>query len=426
MLTILAFPVLAGLITFFLPVYGLGLFGLTLIIHGLLVSWLGSAAQHIPLFIGAAVAIILLLKGHLQIRVSNGAIALLGLFIVMCLSALMSDNHQLSMIVLLLYTKGFLLSVLVTFAVDDERGLNILSVFLLLGVFIGAAATMYQYVTGSFTINFSYLQRAASLREDPNDTAMLLATGIPLAAFWILHAKSRSVRIINMVVFACILGGIVLTKSRGGFITTVLVVGILYFKNLSLKTTIGIIIVLSGFFIFGSVTGYWDRVETLSTWEEEGSSLDGRLDLLKKGTDLFLQNILIGVGPGNFEENYLKSRTETCLGGPRIKGAVAHNLFLEHAVENGIFGIALLLAVFYCSLRGFVSLAQGDPNNPFTGIAPYLGISLIALLISGLFLSQAKNSVLWFIVGLGFAAEQIKRYSTSKHPGTDLPKPIIS
>lgn len=415
MLTNVFIVSLMGLITYFHHIYGLGLFALSLLCHGFLVSWFGSSAHHTPLYCGIAVTFILLVKGHLKIKLLPSTFVLFGLFMVMGLSALMSANYERSLSFLLLYTKGFLLSILIAFVADDERDIKILSIFLLLGVFIGSLGALFQYVTGSFTLSIGDLKRATSLRGDPNDTAMILAAGIPLAVFWMLHTKSRFVRIMNIVVFSCILGGLILTKSRGGFVTLVLVMGILYIKNLSWKTTNGGLIVIAGILIFGASSGYWDRIDTLRTGNEKGHSLEYRIDLLKKGTSLFYQNILIGVGPGQFGRNYMKLKRDNSLiviGSTTTNGPAAHNLFLEFAVENGICGIILLLLVFFFSLRGFNRLGAGDLNNLTTGIGPYLAISLVALLISGLFLSQGKNSVLWFLVGLGIAAESIRTCSS--------------
>lgn len=404
-----------GLLSAVSPIYGLGFLSLTFVTHGMLYELLGSSAQHLPFYCALAATPVLLFKVRLQIRQPNMILILLALFSVMSISTIFSSDSKRSFIFLYLYAKGFLLCIVTMLVVREERDFYVLSKLLLLGVFIGALATLYQYHTGTFTISTGMIQRAASLRGDPNDTAMLLMVGLPLAVYWTLHGASSRVRIINMVTLAFILAGIMLTKSRGGFVTLAIVIGILYFKNHSTKTAIWAFMLLIGIVIFGAATDYWDRVDTLRTGEEKGRSLEGRINLVKGGTVLFLQNSLLGVGPGQFGQNYLKWRVTNSSGiGLGYAPSVAHNLFLEFAVENGIFGITLLLIIFYLSLRGFFGLARADPNNPYTKIMFYLGVSFTGLLIAGLFLSQGKNSVLWYLIGLGLSANDFIGHSIQK------------
>jgi len=399
-------------ITYFRPVHGIGFFALFLIIHGILCKWFGPSAQHFPLYCGGAVFLGVLLRNGLKINMSDHTIVLIVLLCIMNISAFLNHDYELSLNVLLLYAKGFLLAMFVTMTIENEEQIRLLSIFLLIGVSIGSVNMLYEYFTGMSGNSVPEIQRSISLRGDPNETAMLLLVGIPLSLYWIHHSELFVCRFVNCIVFISIIGAIILTKSRGGFLGLICVLAILYFKNLSWKTTLGALSIVFFLAVFGFATDYWSRINTLKTGEFQGQSLESRTDFVKKGLVIFYENMLTGVGPGEFGKKYMQMKSGNFMISNSKKGPVAHNLYLEFAVENGIIGIILLLLIFYYSLRGFFMFSICRDNNQTIGILSYLGFSLIALLITGLFLSQGKNSVLWFIVGLGLTADQIRKQLT--------------
>jgi O-antigen ligase len=335
----------------------------------------------------------------------------------MYISVLFSEEQRVSLLDFSLYMKSFLLSIFIYFVIHEDWEIKILSKFILLGGLIGAVVIIYQYATGTLTIiSGGTLSRGASLSADPNDTSRLMNLSIPLAVYWIIHSDRRLFQFLNIAAFLCILAGVFLTKSRGGFVTLVFLMGIIFIKNLSLKTTLVAIILLIGAILFGAATGYWDRVGTLTTLKHQKNmsmdgSLESRLDLAKTGILLFKENVFIGAGPGQFGRKYLEYKSKRSLVRdqfPRITPA-AHNLYLEFAVENGILGISALFAIFFYSLRGFLQLSRNGPDRSLRELGIYFGISFISILVSGLFLSGGQSKALWLIVGLGFAAYNIKR-----------------
>ena len=66
------------------------------------------------------------------------------------------------------------------------------------------------------------------------------------------------------------------------------------------------------------------------------------------------------------------------------------------------------MAMFIMSLHGFIAKPRGEPTTDFNELVFYLGVSLLAMLIGGLFLSQGYNKFLWFLVGTGIAVGQLK------------------
>jgi O-antigen ligase len=334
----------------------------------------------------------------------------------MFISTLFSDDKHTSLIDLFLFAKAFFLAIFIFASISEARDIKIISKFILLGALIGAVSIIYQYATDSMAISTAYSQRGASLSADPNDTARLLTLALPMAVYWALHSDSRFFQALNITGFLCILAGIMLTQSRGGFVTLVFIMGIMYIKNISLKTTLVAIVLLMSTIFFGAATGYWERVRSLSALQDQNKferdrSIEGRIDLARTGILLFQDNILIGAGPGQFGRKYLDNKAKSSAVRYRIptRTPAAHNLYLEFTVENGILGISVLSAIIILSMRGFLNFARNGPDDSSKELGLYLAYSFIAILVSGLFLSGGQNKPLWLLIGLGLAAYTINK-----------------
>lgn len=395
-------------------VHALGAWLVLMIIHGMLVLAFGDVAVHLPLYTGLAVAVGILARSQWT-GVPTTVLLLFGALILVMLLAgfqgLSVDNSLFSMIA---YVKGFLVALLLAGCLKDERAIKMMMLYCLAGLLIGALFTLYQYKTGTFTISDIYDQRAAGLRGDPNDTAMLLVGGIPLAAYWIFNAKGILMRGGATLAFLLLVVGIVLTESRGGFVALVLIALVLYWKRPSILMTIAGLVLSLSIFVYAPDT-YIERLETLITGVEphHGYSMQNRKALQQKGIDIFLNHPVLGVGPGNFGNAFQSDeRGDGLPGGRRLvseKGGslVAHNMYLEFFAENGLIGGMLWLMIFLRAMYGLIRYdRQSRLGRRSVGLGFSLSVALCGMMFAGLFLSQGQNSVLWFMVGLGLAAGQ--------------------
>lgn len=198
----------------------------------------------------------------------------------------------------------------------------------------------------------------------PNQVATLLGLGV--FVFFVqllLNSKSRLVQIINAVfVLTFAFRGIV-TFSRGGVITGVVMVFllliVLYFKsNSRTKPRIGIIIILS-FFTGLGVWGY-SSLETKglinkryanedALGRKKKSQLSGREVLIESEWQMFLDNPILGVGVGKNKE-LRKEQTGIDL--------ATHNEITRMLAEHGFFGIIGLLILFFTPLLLFANDRQ--------------------------------------------------------------------
>jgi len=410
MITII-FIVAMVAITSFSIMDAMGLWLLVLVLHGPLVDRLGSLAVHLPLQMGLCLITVVLIRKKWQ-RMPFSVIALvIGIVMLMCLAALFGIDPEKSIPEIMNYGKGFLLVVMLVMLVRDKKDIQKLTLYCLAGLAVGALMAIYQYKTGTFRINTMTVKRVATLRGDPNDTAMLFVAGLSLAIYWLKESRRLVAKILAGGSFAFLVIGTILTGSRGGFLALVFVMGLIYLKSFSIKSTLGAITVVTMLIVMAPGS-YWDRVNSIFSGKDlnHGGSLDHRKNLQKDGLNLALDNLALGVGSGNFGTAFFAGRNNARMGTfTGSSSLVAHNMYLEFLVENGIFGMFLFMLIIF---RTFVSLRKVDAklrpyikNKDYFPLGYSIAVSLAGMLLSGFFLSQAKNSVLWFMIGLGLAAE---------------------
>jgi O-antigen ligase len=403
--------------------HAMGFWIFFMITHGIFYQFIGKGSEHLPLVAGFVVLTIMLIRREWA-GVSFGLLVLvIALISCMGISSIFGINQEVSLLTMLMYAKGYFLVLILAGAIRSDRELKIMTLYCIAGLVVGGIACIYQYLTNTFIISTIYENRAASLRGDPNDTAMLLVAGIPMIYYWFLAIRSIAAKVACVVGLGFLLAGIILTGSRGGFVALLLVMLMIFLKRPSVRIFL-ISVFVAAIFVVLAPSSYWERMNTMVTLKDEhqGQSLTKRGMLQRAGTSIFLQHPLLGVGPGNFGRAYF---AETSQVGKTLSTMsihveknfpVAHNMFLELFVENGMIGGTLFLTLFFLSVRNFLHYdrRQGDGRRGF-GVGIGLALALGGMLFAGLFLSQAKNSVLWVLVGMGFAAGAVvDRKSTEK------------
>ena len=412
-------------LTIFSTAHGLGFWLVLMVIHGFLVDRFGDIAVHIPMYCGILICLVILIRGQWK-GLHTWIVGLfVSLAIGMLVAAIFGLNFNVSLTGSFLYLKNFALVLVIAGCVRSSQEIRILILYCLGALTFGALLACYQKITGSYSVASIYQQRAGGLRADPNDTAMLLLAGVPIAYYWFNRRPEISLKILSLASLGLILIGLVLTGSRGGFLATSFVLAVLYLRKPTLpKTAMGVVMVLVA--VAFAPTTFKERITSLFTGVEKygSSSIEKRGKLLLTGVEVFLDNVIVGVGVGNFAAGYMNHISESTVGGgsknaisnsQNVRGA-AHNLYLEFFVENGILTGIIFITVLWKAIMGLLALKE---ELPFKGMRHYsmgfmLAVSLSGMLFAGLFLSQGKNPVLWFMIGLGYAAHHIQAKNISK------------
>lgn len=247
---------------------------------------------------------------------------------------------------------------------------------------------------------------------DPNDIAFVMACVLPLAFFRAVSARGVARYMAGAVAFLCLVTTI-RTGSRGGFITIVVVGGILIVKSRR-----GVRWILAGLAVAGMLAfasgEYWDRIGTI--WGATSSDVNSydaagldaaRWQTWKKVTILAIGYLPFGSGAGTVQT------AEGTTHGAGIKWETAHNALLQIAVEMGIPGVAIFVGLLYGAIRScrrLVRAALGRPElNKMTWMAHAVETSLYAYIVGAFALSQAYAPILYLLLGLTACLRRIAR-----------------
>lgn len=259
--------------------------------------------------------------------------------------------------------------------------------------------------------------RAGGPVGEPNRYAQVLLVLLPLAYF---AARSEESRRRRLLVYACgglILAGVLLTYSRGAFVTLLVMVAILVAMRAVTLRALALGAAAMVLIVSALAPGYVLRVATLQETSEllggpretEGDDvMRSRLTEMLAAWSVFADHPLIGVGPGQYSPVYsMRYMSDPDIAFRAIdRPRRAHNLYAELAAETGILGLATFLA-----LAGLVQRRlwrawkrYRGRREDLAGLAAGFFVGVWGYLVSAMFLHLSYQRYYWLLLGLAVAA----------------------
>ena len=256
---------------------------------------------------------------------------------------------------------------------------------------------------------------------DANDLALVLVCTVPFAILFFVRHGWRY-RLLALAAVVLLVATLAKSGSRGGFLglIAILLYMLLGYRaiptRVRLLTSVGVVALLA---VVASET-YWDTMRTLRSPQQDynwaGGSPEGRMEVWRRGLRYITADPFLGVGMANFPlaEGMLseegRARAER---GAGFKWSVAHNTFLEVAVELGLIAFTLFVAALVIAFRVLHRLRAARPlQDPGVlrrvAFACTLIASLVGFIVAGFFVSAEYFSYLYVLLGLsmGFAKIQ--------------------
>jgi O-antigen ligase len=269
---------------------------------------------------------------------------------------------------------------------------------------------------------------------DENDFALALNMVIPFSFFLAMEAKRNGRRLLFITITGLFLVCVAVTFSRGGFLGLLAVGLCCGMRSRRKALSIVIMFLLASTLFCFAPKEYWQEIESIRT--EASSSQRGtgqeRIYSWRAAWRMFLDNPILGVGPGNFEWNFQKYEPPGGLYGRLHGGRAAHSLYFTLLPELGIIGTVLFLfilreiwkgrkeimmAVESQKVRIRASLFNGEGKKTQKIYAEdadriyYLSLaleaSLVGYFVSGAFLSVLYYPNLWLLLGFAMALRSI-------------------
>lgn len=249
-----------------------------------------------------------------------------------------------SMIRILTYSQIFVMTWLIFQAGDSVEAVEKFMAAYVIGAYVSLITIFCTFATHSGDA----WQRYSAQGFNPNDIAIILALGIPLAWYLANLRHGFLAWFFGFYPFIAFIG-IVLTASRNGFLAASLTFSYLLFttlrhslRRLAIFCTAVATAVVAGFYVIPPAS--MARVATFGA--SLGGDLNGRVEYWKIGLKAFAKHPLVGWGVASFQ-----TVTANSIGIP----AAPHNVYLSVLVEQGFLGFLLFLLVLALS---YFSLAK--------------------------------------------------------------------
>lgn len=336
--------------------------------------------------------------------------------------------------------EGLLLYFLVVNAIRTPAMLRRVMWVLLLACSVLGAVSLVQELTHTYDNNYGGLslrredldvdavdfnaysgaRSAGGPFGDENRYGQIMLVVLPLALYLFFVETGPRARLLAAGAAALILGGIVLTFSRGTFVTlaglTVLMMLMRFVRAKKiLLASAGLVLLISI-----ALPEYYDQVDTVtsltnlfSSDSEETRSLDGsfrgRYAQMVAAFTVFLEHPIAGVGPGHFSQYYARKYGNEVGVKYLRSNRRAHNLYVEMIANLGLIGITSFMAIaLFMIFRLWQARRRFIISRPdLAQLAAALILSICAYLGSAMFLHLSFQRYYWFTLAVAGAALQI-------------------
>ncbi len=253
--------------------------------------------------------------------------------------------------------------------------------------------------------------RASGMFNDSNEYALITGLWIPLAFLWVAGKRPLWERLFCGICLGCMVFGVAVAGSRGGFLGLVSGLGLLVMRShkrlLYLGALAGVMIPL----LFLAPNSAWRRLRNPTYGDEQAT--ESRLVTWKAGLRMIQAHPLTGVGIDNFKP--LVAHYEDP-GELVIK--LAHNTYIEMAAELGVGGLLAFVGTFVAVLYSLeVSRRRALRMKAFHLAATASGLQagVVQYMIGAIFLTAWWEKMVWVLVFLSMVMYRITAVRMMRH-----------
>ena len=306
-----------------------------------------------------------------------------------------------------MYFKTLVIFLLLAHVVDSNRRLRIVAYALAFMTAPLALSGIANYLQGDEVGGGRIFGYNSPLAANPNDLALTLNLCLPLVIALFLDTGRFAVKVMLGAIIVLVVAAIIATFSRSGFLTLG-VIALAYAWNLvrrgraGLVATVFVVSMAAVPFVPGH---YWDRLSTITNIEADtsGSAQERWSDTIA-AIKYVGKHPIVGAGIGQNILAMNEARGDHWL---RV-----HNVYLQYAVELGLPGLALLVALLVTSIRnaGFaMRVGAYFRDSELFHLAEGVRIALLAYVVAAVFHPSGYHFYFYLFAGLALAVHAIAR-----------------
>lgn len=240
-----------------------------------------------------------------------------------------------------------------------------------------------------------------SLFDNPNDMALYLVTMIPLSLGLMFAARGLSKKIVYSLCALLLVGAVVVTFSRGGFLGLACAMFVMAWK-LGRRNRTGVLLLFTAaiavFFVLVP-HDYIARLMTIfggSDWK--GGSAGARENLLLRSLQVMLRHPLFGIGMNNFHNVSAHEQ-------------VSHNAYTQIGGEMGIAALVLYVMFLLSAFKRMAAIERETYEKRADARVYYMAVAieaaLVGYMVSSFFASVAYLWYIYYLVGYALCLDRL-------------------
>jgi O-antigen ligase len=283
-----------------------------------------------------------------------------------------------------------------------------------LGTFADVRLMLTAHATGAVVMVFFYAKQGFPdwtpvPMYDRNDLALLLVLTAPLLSYLAMsvsRTKPAAAKFLWVLALS-VVASVIMSRSRGGFLA---IAAVALFITLCLESiSFRLRIAPPLFLIFGLLLAPENvrtRIFTLGALEQDYNIQEdaGRIEIWKRGLVYLRDKPIVGYGADSYRLVEGSLAPQAGYGAQEWNGMTAHNSFLQIAVENGLVGLGLFLAMVlstFARMAGLRRRLRGRVDAEAIQariLATLIMACVVGYLVGGFFLSAGYSVMLVSVV----------------------------
>lgn len=272
---------------------------------------------------------------------------------------------------------------------------------------------LYNFATGAFIdqgVNQDRLiGNEGALTKNPNDMALMVNLLLSLTVGLFLSSKRTWQRGFLFLAICMEAATVFLTYSRGGALTLAVIVLLFLWKvRRRAERSLLYAVLLAGVLALPLLpSSYYERMSTITNMADRTGSAQERFSDFLIAVKTVVANPVLGAGIGM---NILAMREV------RGEWRQVHNVYLEHALDLGLPGLAVFLALLMFCIQAVGNIPRSDVSPELSSLADGIQVGLIAYAFAAMFHPVSYHYYFYYIAGLAIAARTIADAQTGHAP----------
>lgn len=331
----------------------------------------------------------------MRIRLEREGVFLALLWIWFCVTTLFALNPQLARPELLRISKILFMTFITMFLLTDRNRVRVFLAVIIGSIgFLAFKGALFSVRTGGA---YRVFGPPGSFLADNNDFAHAICMVFPLLVWWASEHRRSKWRWVYWLLVASASASVLMTYSRGGFLTLVGVLGVYWLRS-SRKVIIIMGIALGIAAAIPLLPDAWfQRISSIDDYQHDAST-QGRFNAWRTGWNVVCDRPILG---GGFQTYTRKTFARYSPDPDNVHDV--HSVYFEILGEQGWPGAFLFFGMIGSAMRSLLKMKKHWSSRGDTwaaGLCDALFISFVGYLGGGLFLGRVSFDLFYHLIAL--------------------------